>query len=73
MAYTSADLAAVQKAKVDRATGKQVLSVTLPSKGIQYANPSDEFLNQLESQIKGDLAAAEGRGSFFLVHSSKGL
>lgn len=73
MAYTSADLTAIQAAKIARATGKQVISVTLPSKGIEYANPTDDFLDRMEAQIKRDINQAAGRSSFFLTRSSKGL
>ena len=73
MAYTEADKMAVMQAKLDLAQGKQVKRLTVAGKTFEFSEAPMSDLNDLLSQINGELAASAPAPSYVLTRTSKGL
>lgn len=68
MSYTSDDLAAVRKAKVDLVSGKRVGQVTVRGRTIRYQESSLSEMQALETEI---LSAINRRPRRITVQTSK--
>ena len=66
MAFTATDLANVESAMVDLATGKRVVSVDVGGKSRQFQAVDLEKMQRLRNMIKADIADAAGNG---FIHS----
>lgn len=76
MAYTSADLANVDKAIIDLATGKRTTRFVIDGEVVEYSQVSLPQLRDLRSEIIYEIAAADPAGnsvSAFIITGSKGL
>ncbi len=79
MAYTSANLADVQAARLALAQGTRVVRVTVDGKVIEYGQSDDDKLARLEAKIESALAEAARAASstvrrrYFMLKSEKGL
>jgi hypothetical protein len=73
MAYSAADLAAIESAIVQLAKGERVVSVTIDGRTVQYQQADLEKLMALRNQVESETRAAAGRPRFVLTSTSKGL
>ena len=73
MAYSAADLAAVEAAILQLAKGERVVSVTIDGRTVQYQQADVEKLTALRNQMQSESQAAAGRPRFVLTSTSKGL
>lgn len=76
MAYTSADLANVDKAIIDLATGKRTTRFVIDGEVVEYSQVLLPQLRDLRSEIISEIAAADPAGSSvsaFIITGSKGL
>ena len=72
MAYTSADLTAVETAIDAVRDGERAIAVTIAGKTIQYQACDIYKLQNLRGQIKAELAVASGTSRSRHVTTSKG-
>jgi hypothetical protein len=74
MAYSAADLAAIESAILELAQGKRVVSVTgMDGRTVQWQQADLDKLIALRNQIQSESQAAAGRPRFVLTSTSKGL
>jgi hypothetical protein len=73
MAFTAADVTALERALVSLATGKRKVSLTMGDKSITYGQSDIPQIQNLLMQAKKDVQAASTRPSFVLTSTSKGL
>ncbi len=73
MAYSAADLAAIEAAILELAKGQRVVSVTIDGRTVQYQQADVEKLTALRNQMQSESQAAAGRPRFVLTSTSKGL
>ena len=73
MAYSAADLAAIEAAILELAKGERVVSVTIDGRTVQYQQADLEKLAALRNQMQSESQAAAGRPRFVLTSTSKGL
>jgi hypothetical protein len=76
MAYTQLDLANVEKAIIDLATGKRRVKFVIDGEVAEYSTVELPQLRTLRGEIAGELAAADpesGTVSAFCFSGSKGL
>ena len=71
--YTEADRAAVAQAKLDKALGRRVVSMTVAGKQMEFERMSTADLDALLAQIDGELAADAPAPSYVLTRCNKGL
>ena len=74
MAFTSDDLAAVQSAIVELATGKRVVKILFSNgETVEYGTASLVELKLLRSEIWAELASTAGTKRYIRTVTSKGL
>ena len=74
MAYSAADLAAIESAILELAKGERVVSVTgMDGRTVQWQQADLEKLIALRNRIQSESQAAAGRPRFVLTSTSKGL
>ena len=70
--YTESNLATVRTAKLAFAAGTRKVRLSMGDMSIEYAVPSEAWLDKLELQIVNGLRLAS-RPPFFMAETSKGL
>lgn len=76
MAFTAADLANVERAIIDLATGKRSTKFVIDGNVVEYSTVELPALRLLRGEIDGELAAADtesGTVSAFCFTGGKGL
>ena len=76
MAYTSADLANVDQAIIELATGKRTTKFVIDGEVVEYHPVELPQLRALRSEIISEIAAADPAGtsvSAFIITGGKGL
>lgn len=71
--FTETDRQAVIQAKLDKALGKRVVSMTVAGKQMEFDRMSVSDMDFLLQQIEQDLASAAPAPSYILTRTSKGL
>ena len=73
MGYTQTDLDNILAAKVELATGKRVVRVTVAGKTTEYAETELAELTKLQTEVEASISSSTTNKKFFLTQTHKGL